>query len=140
MNTLTVIVVVVLALFGATGAAAALKRHRRHEGSRRHIVHLQETVDKLLLRHEIDHILITNLQKAVEDLQAERTPPAKGGSFWAETPLRDSMQLVEAEGRALDALGKRVAEVRGTMTEALQTEEHRDDMTQLRQELAYLRY
>lgn len=140
---MVVVVALVVALVGqgATGAALQQHEHHRHERSRKHIARLQDTVDRLSLRQKIDHILLTNLQKTVQEL-LERNVPSKDAvdaASSSETLLSASVKAVEAEGRALSSLGERVSEVRGTLTKALEAEEHRDDIMQMRQELAYLR-
>lgn len=144
MVLLVATVMVALVGQGVTGAALQEQGHYRHERSRKHIARMQDTIDRLTLKQKIDHILLTNLQKMVQQLLDERNaaPNSESGDAASspESLLSASVKAVEAEERALSSLGKRVAEVRGTMTEVLQAEEHQDDMTQMRQELAYLRY
>lgn len=137
--TVLLAVVALSCLEGAT--SAAVSHPHRHTHQRGHVARLQETVDRLLLRQKTDHILLSTLQRAVLELQdkfqRQETPTVPEA---AQTPSRvhEAVQIVEAEGRALAALGEQVAEVRGTLTEALKAEE-KDDVTQLRQEIAYLR-
>ncbi|XP_063597570.1 uncharacterized protein LOC134774149 [Penaeus indicus] len=137
--TVLLAVVALSCLEGAT--SAAVSHPHRHAHQRGHVARLQETVDRLLLRQKTDHILLSTLQRAVLELQdksqRQETPSAPEA---AQTPsmVHEAVQIVEAEGRALAALGEQVAEVRGTLTEALKAEE-KDDVTQLRQEIAYLR-
>ncbi|XP_042205678.1 paramyosin-like [Homarus americanus] len=144
MLTTVMVAMVLVALLGhsATGAALQQQHQHRHQRRRDHVAHLQDTVDRLLLQQKIDRILLDNLQKAVHDIQNSKISVG-GGSHdaptEAESTFSASIKVVEAEGLALATLGERVKEMRGTMTEAIQSEEHRDDMTQLRQELSYLR-
>ncbi|KAK4320845.1 hypothetical protein Pmani_008331 [Petrolisthes manimaculis] len=128
---LVVIVLVALCGFGAT---LPQRHRRRHE--RKHLIHLQDKVDNLLLQQEINKIYITNLQETVQQLQVKHFSSDDGSS----TPsLSLSVKELDVERQALADLREEVAEVRDTMKEALQEEEHQDEMTQIRQELAYLR-
>nr|XP_053649799.1 nuclear mitotic apparatus protein 1-like [Cherax quadricarinatus] len=133
-----------VALMAQDASGAALQgqpRQHRHHRRRDQLARLQDTVDNLLLRQEIDHILLTNLQREVEELREGKSDEhlKAAASSGAETPFAASVRMMETEGRALAALGERVAEMRETMTETLQTEKHRDDITQLKQEVTYLR-
>lgn len=133
-----------VALMAQDASGAALQgqpRQHRHHRRRDQLTRLQDTVDNLLLRQEIDHILLTNLQREVEELREGKSDEhlKAAASSGAETPFAASVRMMETEGRALAALGERVAEMRETMTETLQTEKHRDDITQLKQEVTYLR-
>ncbi|XP_066979760.1 myosin-14-like [Macrobrachium rosenbergii] len=124
------------------GAKAASLHARRHPRTRGHVARLQDTVDQLLLRQKTDHILLNNLQKAVQELQNRRMGEAseEGGDGGSRLPKTSRvLASVEAEGLVLSALGDRMKEMRGTLTEALEAEERQDDITILRQELAYLR-
>ncbi|KAK7066777.1 hypothetical protein SK128_006674, partial [Halocaridina rubra] len=125
-----VFVIIIFVTLASTGAKASVMHRRRHSRSRGHVAKLQDTVDQLLLRQETHHILLENIQKALQELQKERKPVSLTSS--------SVLASIEAEGVALSALGERMKEVRGTLTEALQAEERLDDMALLRQELNYL--
>lgn len=137
--TVLLAVVALSCLEGAT--SAAVSHSHRHAHQRGHVARLQETVDRLLLRQKTDHILLSTLQRAVLELQDKsqrQETPSVPEAAQTSSRVHEAVQIVEAEGRALAALGEQVAEVRGTLTEALKAEE-KDDVTQLRQEIAYLR-
>lgn len=137
--TVLLAVVALSCLEGAT--SAAVSHSHRHAHQRGHVARLQETVDRLLLRQKTDHILLSTLQRAVLELQDKsqrQETPSVPEAAQTSSRVHEAVQIVEAEGRALAALGEQVADVRGTLTEALKAEE-KDDVTQLRQEIAYLR-
>lgn len=139
---ITAVWLAVVALSSLEGAISAAVSHpHRHAHQRGHVARLQETVDRLLLRQKTDHILLSTLQRAVLELQGKSQrpeTPSVAEEAQASSRVHEAVQVVEAEGRALASLGEQVAEVRGTLTEALKAEE-KDDVTQLRQEIAYLR-
>ncbi|XP_042875095.1 uncharacterized protein LOC122255225 [Penaeus japonicus] len=139
---ITAVWLAVVALSSLEGAISAAVSHpHRHAHQRGHVARLQETVDRLLLRQKTDHILLSTLQRAVLELQGKSQrpeTPSVAEAAQASSRVHEAVQVVEAEGRALASLGEQVAEVRGTLTEALKAEE-KDDVTQLRQEIAYLR-
>lgn len=118
-----VFVFATVALGGEEVRAVTLPHPHRHH----RLQHLQEAVDRLLLRQRTDHILITNLQKAVREAQERDVWPAK--------PVKE----VEEDGRVLAHLMERVEEVRGSVNLVLEDEQRRDDILELRQELALLR-
>lgn len=128
------VMIILMALCGY-GTTLPQRHRRRHE--RKHIIHLQDKVDRLLLQQEINKIHLTNLEKTVQQLQEKHI--ISGGSA-STSSLSVSVKELNEEGQALSHLREKVAEMRGTMTEALQDEEHQDEMTLMRQEMAYLRY
>ncbi|XP_063845737.1 uncharacterized protein LOC135091738 [Scylla paramamosain] len=97
-----------------------------HAHRHKRLQHLQEAVDRLVIRQRTDHILINNLQKAVLEAQE--------GGVWPERAGR-----AEGERRALSELKDAVNEVRGSVNLVLEEQHHADEILELRQELAALR-
>ena len=98
-----------------------------HPHRHQRLQHLQEAVDRLILRQRTDHILISNLQKEVMRAQQR--------DLWNPRPAT----VVEEEKRVLTRLTEKVDEVRGSVNLVLEEEHRRDDILELRQEVALLR-
>lgn len=96
-----------------------------HPHRHKRLQHLQEVVDRLVIRQRTDHILINNLQKAVLEAQE---------GVWPERAGR-----VQGERRALSDLKDAVDEVRGSVNLVLEEQHRADEILELRQELAALR-
>lgn len=114
----------IVALCGVEVGAVKIPHAHRHQ----HIVRLQEAVDRLAIRQRTDHILITNLQKAVMEAQ-ER-------DVWHKKAAKGEE---EEEGSVLSRLMERMEEVRGSVNMVLEDQHRRDEILELRQELALLR-
>lgn len=113
----------------AVSAKAVPQLHRyRHERSHRRYQHLQDLVDRLDLRQKTDHILITNLQEALKEVQE------RGADFTRE---KDMKKALKNEGATLHFEENRERE-RDTTIEANE-QERRDEILLLRQEIAALR-
>ncbi|KAG0720461.1 hypothetical protein GWK47_048475 [Chionoecetes opilio] len=100
---------------------------RTHPHRHQRLRHLQDAVDRLVLRQRTDHILITNLQRAVEEAQGRGVSGER------------TMQEVREERRDITSLRESVEGVRGSVNQMLKEEQRQDDLLELRQELAHLR-
>lgn len=115
----------------AVSAKAVPQLHRyRHERSHRRYQHLQDLIDRLDLRQKTDHILITNLQKALKEVQE------RGGDFTRE---KDVKKALKNEGGATLHFEEENGERQRDPTIEVNEQERRDEILLLRQEIAALR-